>query len=137
MKEFPPARRYMLPLGSLEWVDFTGQTAFIRAAQSADVEVMRLLLAKGADPRITTFNGTNALMVAAGVNWVIGQTYGSRVARGGAAVPRARLRRERGEPDGARGRARRGQPRLGRHHRAARERAARGSTWRTRKGARR
>ena len=50
VKEFPPARRYMLPLGSLEWVDFTGQTAFIRAAQSGDVPVMRLLLAKGADP---------------------------------------------------------------------------------------
>ena len=78
VKEFPPARRYMLPLGSLEWVDITGQTAFTRAAQSADIEAMRLLLAKGADPRITTFNGTNALMFAAGVNWVIGQTYGSR-----------------------------------------------------------
>ena len=75
VKEFPPARRYMLPLGSLEWVDMTGQTAFTRAAQSGDVVVMRLLLAKGADPRITTFNGTNALMTAAGVNWVIGQTY--------------------------------------------------------------
>lgn len=78
VKEFPPARRYMLPLGSLEWVDITGQTAFTRAAQSADLEAMRLLLAKGADPKITTFNGTNALMMAAGVNWVIGQTYGSR-----------------------------------------------------------
>ncbi len=75
VKEFPPARRYMLPLGSLEWVDMTGQTAFIRAAQSGDVTVMRLLRAHGADPRITTFNGTNALMAAAGVNWVIGQTY--------------------------------------------------------------
>jgi ankyrin repeat protein len=31
VKEFPPARRYMLPLGSLEWVDITGQTAFTRA----------------------------------------------------------------------------------------------------------
>ena len=78
VKEFPPARRYMLPLGSLEWVDITGQTAFTRAAQSADIEAMRLLLAKGADPAIATFNGTNALMMAAGVNWVIGQTYGSR-----------------------------------------------------------
>jgi ankyrin repeat protein len=78
VKEFPPARRYMLPLGSLEWVDITGQTAFTRAAQSADLEAMRLLLAKGADPKIATFNGTNALMMAAGVNWVIGQTYGSR-----------------------------------------------------------
>ena len=75
VKEFPPQRRYMLPLGSLEWVDFTGQTAFIRAAQSADVPVMRLLLAKGADPNITTFNGTTALMAAAGVNWVAGQSF--------------------------------------------------------------
>jgi len=75
VKEFPPQRRHMLPLGSLEWVDMTGQTAFIRAAQSADVPLMRLLLSKGADPQITTFNGTTALMVAAGVNWVVGQTY--------------------------------------------------------------
>jgi uncharacterized protein len=68
-------RRYLLPLASLEWVDVTGQTAFIRAAQAGDVPVMRLLLAKGADPKITTFNGTTALMAAAGVNWVIGETY--------------------------------------------------------------
>ena len=81
VKEFPPQRRYMLPLGSLEWVDFTGQTAFIRAAQSADVPVMRLLLSKGADPKIATFNGTTALMAAAGVNWVIGQTYSESPAR--------------------------------------------------------
>src|SRR5205085_8383705 len=59
VKEFPPARRYLLPLASLEWVDFTGQTAFIRAAQSGDVPVMNLLLSKGADPAIATFNGTN------------------------------------------------------------------------------
>ena len=75
VKEFPPMRRYLLPLASLEWVDFTGQTAFIRAAQAGDVPVMKLLLAKGADPRITTFNGTTALMAAAGVNWVIGETF--------------------------------------------------------------
>jgi ankyrin repeat protein len=75
VKEFPPQRRHMLPLGSLEWVDFTGQTPFIRAAQSADVTVMRRLLAKGADPTIPTFNGTTALMAAAGVNWVAGQTF--------------------------------------------------------------
>jgi len=81
VREFPPQRRYMLPLGSLEWVDFTGQTAFIRAAQSADVPVMRLLLQKGADPSITTFNGTTALMAAAGVNWVAGQTFSESPAR--------------------------------------------------------
>jgi ankyrin repeat protein len=62
-------------------VDFTGQTAFIRAAQSADVPVMRLLLAKGADPAITTVNGTTALMAAAGVNWVPAQTFSESPAR--------------------------------------------------------
>jgi ankyrin repeat protein len=81
VKEFPPQRRHILPLGSLEWVDFTGQTAFIRAAQSADVPVMRLLLSKGADPQIATFNGTTALMAAAGVNWVVGQTFSESPAR--------------------------------------------------------
>jgi ankyrin repeat protein len=81
VKEFPPQRRYMLPLGSLEWVDFTGQTAFIRAAQSGDVPVMRRLLEKGADPNTTTFNGTTALMAAAGVNWVGGQTFSESPAR--------------------------------------------------------
>jgi len=81
VKEFPPQRRYMLPLGSLEWVDFTGQTAFIRAAQSADVPLMKLLLSRGASPEITTFNGTTALMAAAGVNWVAGQTYSESPAR--------------------------------------------------------
>ncbi len=75
VKEFPPMRRYLLPLASLEWVDFTGQTAFIRAAQAGDVPVMKLLLAHGADPTITTFNGTTALMAAAGVNWVVGETF--------------------------------------------------------------
>jgi len=75
VKEYPPQRRFMMPLGSLAWVDFTGQTAFVRAALSADVPVMKLLLSKGADPDIPTFNGTTALMAAAGVNWVVGQTY--------------------------------------------------------------
>ena len=75
VKEFPPARRHIMGLGSLEWVDITGQTPFFRAALSADVPVMKLLLQKGADPTITTFNGTSALMVAAGVDWVPAQTF--------------------------------------------------------------
>jgi ankyrin repeat protein len=81
VKEFPPQRRHMLPLGSLEWVDFTGQTPLIRAAQSADVALMRLLVSRGADPQLKTFNGTTVLMAAAGVNWVVGQTYSESPAR--------------------------------------------------------
>jgi hypothetical protein len=36
---------------------------------------MRLLLEYGADPYIPTFGGTTALMAAAGINWVVDQTY--------------------------------------------------------------
>jgi ankyrin repeat protein len=36
---------------------------------------MRLLLERGADPNIATFEGTTALMAAAGVNWTVAQTY--------------------------------------------------------------
>jgi ankyrin repeat protein len=57
------------------WVNFDGQTPFIRAALSGDIEVMRLLLAHGADPNITTKEGTTALMAASGINWVPGQTH--------------------------------------------------------------
>ena len=74
-KEVPPIRRQMLRVtGDLSWVDFTGQTPFLRAALAADREVMRLLLAHGADPKTPTFGGTTALMAAAGVNWVVDQT---------------------------------------------------------------
>src|SRR5215831_14409623 len=74
-KETPPIRRQMLHVtGDLSWVDFTGQTPFLRAALAADLEVMRLLLAHGADPKIPAFAGTTALMAAAGVNWVVDQT---------------------------------------------------------------
>src|SRR5690606_15613137 len=74
-REYPPERRFITRLGSLAWVDFTGQTPFLRAALAGDVTVMRLLLDHGADPRIPTFEGTTPLMAAAGVNWVVNQTF--------------------------------------------------------------
>jgi ankyrin repeat protein len=74
-KESPPIRRqWLATTGTLEWVDFTGQTPFLRAALAGDLTVMKLLLARGADPKIPTFGGTTALMAAAGVNWVVDQT---------------------------------------------------------------
>jgi ankyrin repeat protein len=57
------------------WVNFDGQTPFIRAALSGDIEVMRLLLQHGADPNIATAQGSTALMAAAGINWIPAQTY--------------------------------------------------------------
>jgi len=75
-KESIPIRRFMLrTTGTLEWVDFTGQTPFLRAAYAGDVTIMRLLLKHGADPKISAFAGTTPLMAAAGVNWVVDQTY--------------------------------------------------------------
>lgn len=74
-QEVPPIRRWIMPIGDLSWVDFTGQTPFLRAALSGDITVMRLLLERGADPNVATFSGTTALMAAAGVNWMGGQTY--------------------------------------------------------------
>src|SRR5690606_4013310 len=59
----------------VSWVDMTGMTPFVRAAESGDIAAMRLLLDYGADPHITTFSGTTALMAAAGVNWTVAQTY--------------------------------------------------------------
>jgi uncharacterized protein len=75
-KETPPFRHFLLETtGSLEWVDFTGQTPFLAAALAGDVTVMKLLLENGADPKIDTFHGTSPLMAAAGVNWVVAQTW--------------------------------------------------------------
>jgi ankyrin repeat protein len=74
-KEYPPQRRWITRLGSLSWVDFTGQTPFLRAALAGDVKTMRLLLEYHADPNIKTFNGTTPLMAAAGVNWTVSQTF--------------------------------------------------------------
>jgi ankyrin repeat protein len=75
-KEVPPIRRDFLRItGSLSWVDFTGQTPFLTAALAGDITVMKLLLEHGADPHIPTFSGTTALMAAAGVNWVVDQTF--------------------------------------------------------------
>jgi len=45
-----------------------GATPFMRAAKSGDVEMMKLLLAAGADAKATTANST-ALMFASGLGW--------------------------------------------------------------------
>jgi ankyrin repeat protein len=46
-----------------------GATAFIRAAVTSDLPMMRLLLEHGADPKVVTQNGDTALHAAAGVRW--------------------------------------------------------------------
>jgi uncharacterized protein len=46
-----------------------GATPLLRAAKSGDIEMLRVLLAAGADPMLTMPNRTTALMFAAGLGW--------------------------------------------------------------------
>jgi len=57
-----------------QWLDEEGATAFLRASQSGDIVLMRLLLEYGADPHIYTELGVTPLAVAAGIGWVEGVT---------------------------------------------------------------
>ena len=57
-----------------QWLDERGATAFLRASQSGDLQLMKLLLEHGADPKITTNLNVTALQVAAGIGWVEGIT---------------------------------------------------------------
>jgi ankyrin repeat protein len=60
---------------TMQWFFEPGATAFVRAAQSGDGTLMRLLLEHGADPTIpTSFNDT-ALTAVAGIGWVEGVTF--------------------------------------------------------------
>jgi uncharacterized protein len=58
-----------------QWLYEEGATPFLRAAQSSDLALMKLLLERGADPKLNTDDGTTPLMVASGIGWVEGVTY--------------------------------------------------------------
>jgi ankyrin repeat protein len=60
---------------TMQWFYEAGATPFIRAAQSGDTALMKLLLRHGADPKVVTNNGDNALHAAGGIGWVEGVTY--------------------------------------------------------------
>jgi ankyrin repeat protein len=62
------------------WLEEAGATPFLRAALCGDVEVMRWLLAKGADPKIATTDGTTPLMAASGVGFSEGFIHDRSVA---------------------------------------------------------
>lgn len=58
-----------------QWLEEEGATPFLRAAQSGDLVLMKLLLQYGADPNLTTDHKVTPLMVASGIGWVEGVTY--------------------------------------------------------------
>ena len=57
--------------------ELVGATALLFAGKAADVEVMRLLLARGADPKINTDLNITPLMAAAGISWASNQDRAS------------------------------------------------------------
>ncbi len=57
------------------WLRESGATAFLRASFCADLPVMKLLLAHGADPNIATTDKTTALMALSGVGYADGFTH--------------------------------------------------------------
>ena len=54
--------------------DAPGATPFLLASAAADVEMMRMLLAAGADPSLVTDTRTTAVMAASGLNRGIGES---------------------------------------------------------------
>jgi ankyrin repeat protein len=56
------------------YTDTVGATPFLLAASVDDVEMMRILLAAGADPKIATATNATAIMAATGLNHGIGES---------------------------------------------------------------
>jgi ankyrin repeat protein len=64
--------------GNRNMLNRIGSTPFLMAAKSDDVLLMRVLLELGADAKLTTDEGTTALMAAAGVGiWAPGENPGT------------------------------------------------------------
>src|SRR5207302_10622824 len=60
---------------TMQWLYEDGATPFLRAAQSGDVKLMKLLLDHGANPKIFTAHNVTPLAVASGIGWVEGVTF--------------------------------------------------------------
>jgi ankyrin repeat protein len=54
--------------------DAVGATPFLLASSVDDVEMMRILLAAGADPKLMTATNATAIMAAAGLNHLLGES---------------------------------------------------------------
>ena len=57
------------------YTDAVGATPFLLAASVQDVEMMRILLDAGADPKIPTNTNATAIMAATGLNHGIGESF--------------------------------------------------------------
>jgi ankyrin repeat protein len=79
-----PLKRNLAGRSGMDGGDTTlneGTTALMRAARAGDHTVMRMLLEKGADPKLTTKDGNTALMLAAGIGIVTRTRKAARATR--------------------------------------------------------
>jgi len=70
----PNARMQKRPPGAGGYTDVAGATPFLLASSVDDVEMMRILQAAGADPKLVTATNTTPIMAATGLNHLVGES---------------------------------------------------------------
>jgi uncharacterized protein len=70
----PNARMKKRPPIAGGYTDVAGATPFLLASSVDDVEMMRILQAAGADPKLVTASNTTAIMAATGLNHPVGES---------------------------------------------------------------
>lgn len=70
----PNARMRRRPPVGGGYTDVAGATPFLLASSVDDVEMMQILLAAGADPKLVTNTKTTAIMAATGLNHLVGES---------------------------------------------------------------
>jgi ankyrin repeat protein len=70
----PNARMQRRPPVGGGYTDVNGATPFLLASSVDDVEMMRILLAAGADPKLVTGSKTTPIMAASGLNHLVGES---------------------------------------------------------------
>ncbi len=70
----PNARMKRRPPVGGGYTDVAGATPFLLASSVDDVEMMQILLAAGADPKLVTNSKTTAIMAATGLNHLVGES---------------------------------------------------------------
>ena len=71
----PNARMTVAPPSfAAGYTDTVGATPFLLASSTDDAEIMRILLAASADPRVVTATNTTAIMAATGLHHLVGES---------------------------------------------------------------
>ena len=66
-----------MAVGYFQSISWNGATPFYIASKNCDLEFMKFLLEKGADPKVGTTQNVSPLLAAAGVGYAIGESPGT------------------------------------------------------------